>query len=201
MLHRQSLVKKIINRRVAKKTKLKIHQFEMTYKDERCILVELKDEKDGWKLVNSSDDVLLWSCEQTMMLVEDGQIKTLHGSIKFIDDNDFQEFKNRREGGVHRLYTKDSPDSPPEEEDFDEIEEGVTAQFGDPFIMRTFSFEKMANTSKSFKILASLVPDKQEVEIKQGEQYLYEITFPNDKRRNQFKKKNQFKCGCLELEH
>jgi len=58
-------------------------------KDERCLLIELKDEKDGWKVVDNSDEVLLWSSEQTMILIDDGKISTLHGNIHFLNDNDF----------------------------------------------------------------------------------------------------------------
>jgi hypothetical protein len=144
--------------------------------------VELKDEKDGWKLVDENSDVLLWSSEQTMILVEDGMIKTLHGSIKFNHLIDFQEFKNRRE--ATKAGTQDNV--PEQEDDYGDVDE----EKGELVLSRHFSFQKMANTSKSFKILASLVPDKDEVVVEQEKDFLYEVTFPSDKRRKTFKKKN-----------
>jgi hypothetical protein len=118
-----------------------------------------------------------------MILVEDGMIKTLHGSIKFNQASDFQKFQNRREEGASRLEDQDGAPDSDDYGDVDEDKEQIE-------VHRHFSFKKMASTSKSFKILASLVPDKDEVVVEQEKNFLYEVTFPADKRRKTLKKKN-----------
>lgn len=48
--------------------------------------------------------------------------------------------------------------------------------------------------------MAGLVNPKDEVEVEKDEQFLYEITFPQDARRRKHQKKNQFNAGVLELQ-
>ena len=79
-------------------------RFPVSLKGQQCWLIELHDAQKGWKVVDSSENVVMWSNEQSLILVEDNQIKTFNGSVKFQINDDFVAFKLRCEGGLIEAY-------------------------------------------------------------------------------------------------
>ena len=78
MLRRHSTRNKLgIRRMVPEHKRSVLGQYPVSFKNQHCTLYELIDERNAWKLVDAAGEVLMWSCEQTMILVENGMITTL----------------------------------------------------------------------------------------------------------------------------
>lgn len=65
-------------------------EYPVLLKGMQCTLIELKDDSNGWKVIDEEDNVLIWSAEQSMVLIKDQNISTLHGVIQFKNKHDFE---------------------------------------------------------------------------------------------------------------